>query len=96
MGLFFAMGEYPFIDEMGPGPFMWNGLSKIQFFTDFSIFSVRSCSHSWTEHYFFSYLPVISKSVLWQKVCCCKYNKIGFEIRGTKYVHDVTRMIQGS
>ena len=26
-----------------PGPFLWNGSSKIQFFTDFSTFSVRGC-----------------------------------------------------
>ena len=25
------------------GPFLWNGSSKIQFFTDFSTFSVRGC-----------------------------------------------------
>jgi hypothetical protein len=25
------------------GPFLWNGTSKIQFFTDFSTFSVGGC-----------------------------------------------------
>ena len=26
-----------------PGPFLWNGSSKIQFYSDFSTFSVRGC-----------------------------------------------------
>ena len=43
--------ELPDLDDLivhctkmtNAGPFLWNGSSKIQFFTDFSIFSVRGC-----------------------------------------------------